>query len=127
MLSKTFQLSQRRKNSLKLTKFARLTYRFRLSFNNTGDVATILSNLAARFSKSSQIAQLETFYATVESQFSSEAVTTAIADAKYNLQWAERNVPVIYDYMKVSSSSPKVVPIGLFILIVSFVVTLVWN
>ncbi|KAJ6645268.1 Membrane alanyl aminopeptidase, partial [Pseudolycoriella hygida] len=76
----------------------------RNSFDNIGDVATILSNLAARFSNAAQISQLETFYAGKEEEFASKTIPNAIADAKFNLEWAGRHVDDIYNYMRGSAS-----------------------
>lgn len=99
-----------------------LTY---FSFGGSGDVATILSNLAARFTSQAQVQQLETFNNANAFEFSSQTIPDAIADAKFNLAWADKHVPDIYDYMR--GSAPKNVPIGLFVLLVSFVIHLVWN
>lgn len=87
------------------------------SFGTIGDVATILSNLAARFSNAEQVQQLETFYAGKESEFSSTTIATAIADAKFNLQWADRNVEGIYNYMRAGSSASQLVSLSLLLLV----------
>lgn len=97
------------------------------SFGDISDVATIISNLAARFSTSAQIEQLETFYAGKESEFGSKTIATAITDAKFNLQWADKHVPTIYNYMRSVSSAPQMWTISLSVLLASVALNLIWN
>lgn len=94
--------------------------------NSTSDVASILSNLAARFTSTTQISQLETFYSEKELEFGSQVIPTAIADAKFNLEWANTHVPGIYNYMRGVSGASQLVSISL-LLIVSVVVSLVFK
>ncbi len=105
----------------------KLTFCFVLSFGNIGDVATILSNLAAWFSSAAQIEQLETFYGRTSAEFASTTISTAITDAKFNLQWADKHVPDIYNYMSAVSGAPQLLSISFFVLILSGVMSFIWS
>lgn len=79
---------------------------FLYSWGGAGQVASILSNLAARFSSQEQIDELQTFYnANVNFFGASQTIPNAIADAKFNLDWAKEHVPVIINYFDVTAGS----------------------
>lgn len=109
------------------TAYNKMFFVFTFSFGNTGDVATILTNLAARFSNEAQVLQLEAFYAEKGLEFESATIATAIADAKFNLQWADKHVPDIYNYMKAVSGATQLVSISSLLVCVSAVICLLWN
>lgn len=76
------------------------------SWGGSGQVASILSNLAARFSTQEQIDALQAFYDANLSFFgASQTIPNAITDAKFNLDWAKEHVPVIINYFDVTAGS----------------------
>lgn len=69
-------------------------------------MASILSNLAARFSRQEQIDELQAFYDANRNFFgTSQTIPNAIADAKFNLEWANKHVPVIINYIDINAGS----------------------
>lgn len=129
MSSQTILLSNWRKNYAPLTTLSSTFINNSIfSFgNSTADVASILSNLAARFTSTAQVTQLETFYNGKELEFGSQTIPTAIADAKFNLEWANTHVPGIYDYMRGVSGASQLVSSISLLLIVSAVGSLLFK
>lgn len=70
------------------------------AFDSTGNVASILSNLASRFTTDAQIEQLRSFRTTTSPYATSAALQTAINDAEFNQVWAKKHVPEIVEYMR---------------------------
>lgn len=68
------------------------------SFGQTSRVTSILSQVAARFTNKTQIDQLQSFSRATPAY--TAGLKDAIADAEFNLRWAEKHGPVIVKYMK---------------------------
>lgn len=65
-----------------------------------------------------QIDNLQKFYDANKNRFdSSQTIPNAIADAKYNLEWAETHLPTITKFMKEANSSSKFGAISLLIIV----------
>lgn len=69
------------------------------SFGGTGDVASILSGLAGRFTTQSQIDKLVKFQADTPAYTTSVTITRAVATARLNLAWAEAHVPTVLKFI----------------------------
>lgn len=71
--------------------------------DNASSVAGILAGLAARFTTRAQIEQVKTFR--VNTPAYSGFLNSAIADAEYNLDWSQKHVPTIVEYIKQQNSA----------------------
>lgn len=61
-------------------------------------VATILSQLATRFSTREQTDKLKTFVEKNKDEYG--PITKGITTAEYNVKWADKNMPEIIAYLK---------------------------
>lgn len=72
--------------------------RVRTAFGATAPVSRILSAVAARITNKTQVDKLKAFSASVPAY--AESLKQDIADAEFNLRWAEKHGPAIVKYMK---------------------------
>lgn len=72
-------------------------------------VASILSNLAVRFSTQIQIDKLQSFYGKNADSFNGlQTIPNAIKEAQFNLNWATKHVPDIVAYLDAVGSSSSI-------------------
>lgn len=91
-----------------------------------GQVASIISNLAARFSTQDQIDKLDTFYKANAAHFgTSQTIPNAIIDAAFNLNWAKQHVPAIVVYLNANSSAT--IHISFIVLAISSLLFMIQN
>lgn len=64
-------------------------------FENRNEVATILSQIVSRSTTHEEIERIEKF-----AEENKINIGIVLEDAKLNLQWADKNVPIITDVLK---------------------------
>lgn len=77
---------------------------------------SVLSLLASQFTSNEQIEKVNKFVEENKSVLGPvKTLQISLKNAKYNLKWAEKNVPVIKNYLKSDTSSAysRMVSIGL--------------
>lgn len=89
-------------------------------------VATVISNIAARFTEQSQLQALQTFNTAHASEFGSSASTLSASETtvRDNIQWAEDKLVHFHRYLALRNSSVAIGAFNFLILVLLALVTL---